>query len=266
MSTPGPESRSGRETRLLLLVIGVSLAVLLLLARWRFPEAGLSAVPPSAAPLAGLAARASFDEMANTMADLLGRLSPSLVVTYLVADATPSSGPTGRVRDVEAPVPIGERAIALRIGDDTALMHVPRGMRAVSSADSPVPLEVLSADPTREMAVVRVPVSSGGQDLLAGGVRSFPGLSFVVVVEPSPAGPTIQPVFIGRTDSAVDARWAHPLIVVGPSPSLPPGAFVFSMGGRFIGMVVRNSDGLAIVPAPALGALFDSTAAGETAE
>lgn len=266
MSTPGAESRSGRETRLLLLVIGVSLAVLLLLARWRFPEAALSSVPPSAAPLAGLAARASFDEMANTMADLLGRLGPSLIVTYLVDDSTSSNGRAARARDGVALVPPAERALALRIGDEAALMHVPRGMRAVSSAESPDPLEVLSADPTREMAVVRVPLSSGGQDLLAGGVRSFPGLSFVVVVEPSPAGPTIQPVFIGRTDSAVDARWAHPLIVVGPSPALPPGAFVFSMGGRFIGMVVRNSDGLAIVPAPALGALFDSTATRGTAE
>lgn len=265
MSTSGPESRSGRETRLLLLVIGVSLAVLLLLARWRFPEAALSSVPPSAAPLAGLAARASFDEMANTMADLLGRLSPSLVVTYLAADPGSSSGRTGRARDADAQVP-PERAIALRIGHDAALMHVPRGMRAVGSLDGAAPLEVLSADPTREMAVVRVPEAPGSQDLVGGGVRSFPGLSFVVVVEPSPAGPTIQPVFIGRTDSAVDARWAHPLIVVGPSPSLPPGAFVFSMAGRFIGMVVRNSDGLAIVPAPALGALFDSTATRGTTE
>jgi hypothetical protein len=205
--------------------------------------------------------------MANTMADLLGRLSPSLVVTYLAAEPPASPGARGR-RSPELldPAPPAERAIALRVGDDAALMHVPRGMRAVSSAESPTLLEVLSEDRTREMAVVRVPALPEGQDLLAGSVRSFPGLSFVVVVEPSPAGPTIQPVFIGRTDSAVDARWAHPLIVVGPSPSLPPGAFVFSVGGRLIGMVVRNSDGLAIVPAPALGALFGSPTSRGTAE
>lgn len=73
-----PEKDTGqrRETRLLLATIGVSVAMLLLLARFRFPdESTRGTAEPPVAPLERLAARATFDELASTMADLERRLA-----------------------------------------------------------------------------------------------------------------------------------------------------------------------------------------------
>ena len=72
---------SRRETRLLLATLAVSVAMLLLLARYRFPDEPGShqSVEPAPAPLERLAARATFDELASIMADLERRILPSLV-------------------------------------------------------------------------------------------------------------------------------------------------------------------------------------------
>ena len=85
-----PEAR--RETRLLLATIAVSVGMLLLLARFRFPEeAGRQTVEPAAAPLERLAARATFDELAGTMADLERRiLEPRFREALLAAVPPPS--------------------------------------------------------------------------------------------------------------------------------------------------------------------------------
>jgi hypothetical protein len=44
-------------------------AVLVLLARFRFPASELTAMAPAPGPLAGLAARATFDEMTSSLTD-----------------------------------------------------------------------------------------------------------------------------------------------------------------------------------------------------
>ncbi|HVB38288.1 MAG TPA: hypothetical protein VND92_07105, partial [Vicinamibacterales bacterium] len=65
--------RITRETRLLLLTIGVSVAALLLLARFRFP-AQAPIVNPAPPPLERLAARATYDELATIMAQVQARV------------------------------------------------------------------------------------------------------------------------------------------------------------------------------------------------
>src|SRR5215831_15672181 len=77
------EEPSGRETRLLAIVIVVSIAVLLLLARFRFPSARLADVTPAQGPLVGLAARAPFDEMAMAMQSLVDRVSPVMAIVQI---------------------------------------------------------------------------------------------------------------------------------------------------------------------------------------
>src|SRR6185437_9473543 len=73
--------RVPRETRLLLLTIAVSVGALLLLSRFRFP-AQAPIVTPSPPPLERLAARATYDELADIITQLQARLEPGLVVLH----------------------------------------------------------------------------------------------------------------------------------------------------------------------------------------
>ena len=135
MATPGFEERSGRETRLLVLVVVVALAVLVLLARFRFPASELTAMTPAPGPLAGLAARATFDEMTSSLTDLLARVAPAITVVPLEKTAEPlknGGGDKGRGAKAGTDTPAAFAAPArltpaLRLRPDLALVHVPAG-------------------------------------------------------------------------------------------------------------------------------------------
>lgn len=262
----GTEPRSGRETRLLVLVVAVAVAVLLLLARWRFPGSDLSVVTPSAAPLAGLAARATFDEMANTMADVIGRVSPLTVVVELdPADPDDSrargqrSAVTGSAPDATRPVV----ALALRVRRDLALVHVPEGLTPRNTPETPV--NIAAHDTSREIMLIRVAPTIAAPDTLSASVRTFPGFAYVAAVDATSVGPTIQPVFIGRADSVMDPRWSHPLIPASIGTGLTPGTLIFALNSRLAGMVVQTQMGAMIVPAPALETLVQALEAGSQA-
>lgn len=273
MATNGTEPRSGRETRLLILVVGVSIALLLLLARIRFPSSDLTAVTPSAAPLAGLAARATFDEMANTMADVLGRVSPLVVVVHLApvpVEADPR--PSARKADDDEPAADAVAAaasarpmtaLAVRVRRDMALVYVPDGFTPQSAPD--MTIDVAAHDPSREMMLVRVVATTAAPDTLSASVRTFPSFSYVAAIDSTPVGPTIQPTFIGRADSVIDPRWSHPLVPASVGPGLTPGVWVFGLNGRLAGLVARTEAGPMIVPAPALETLVQALEAGGTA-
>src|SRR5215208_5684830 len=67
-----------RETRLLVITIVLSLAVLLMLARFRFPAQQPLALPVQ--PLQQLAARAAFDDLSASVTRAMTRVRPSLLV------------------------------------------------------------------------------------------------------------------------------------------------------------------------------------------
>jgi hypothetical protein len=254
-----PEPQTGRETRLLVLVVGVAVIVLLLLAQWRFPNSNLSVVAPTSAPLAGLAARATFDEMSNALGDVVSRVSPLTVVVPLVIAPDPEDD------DSERQAPASDDAadasdeggpdawgLAVRVGDDLALMYAPVDL--VPSEQARV--NVLVHDRERELMLLQTldPPLMPGSDLLSASIRTFPGFTFVASLTATPVGPTVQPVFVGRAESAQDSRWSHALIPVDPGSPLVPGALVFSLNSRFIGMVVGGGRPM-VVPAPAIEAL-----------
>jgi hypothetical protein len=107
----------------------------------------------------------------------------------------------------------------------------------------------------REIALVRVPgLAAGGR--IAEASRSFTGFSFVAMALATSTGPTLEPAFIGRADILGDARWPQGIIDVGRSATLVPGSFLFTMDGRFMGMVIDGADdGKAILPASTVEAL-----------
>jgi hypothetical protein len=267
MMPDGTEPQTGRETRLLVLVVGVAIVVLLLLAQWQFPASGLTGVSPNAAPLAGLAARATFDEMSSTMTDVLSRVSPLTVVVPLEREVTVpaaagrgESGARGSAPAAPAappaPEPPAAWALAIRVRPDLALVHVPAGLVPQRREDAAV--TVVAHDAERSMMLIRVAPSSVVPDTLSASVRTFPSVTYVAAVEATPVGPTIQPVFVGRGDTVSDSHWSYPLVPASVGAGLSAGALVFSLNSRFVGMVVHGAEGAMVVPAPALEALVQA--------
>lgn len=263
MASHVPEPQSGRETRLLVLVVGVAVVVLLLLARWRYPYSDMSVVTPSSAPLAGLAARATFDEMSGALSDVVGRVSPLTVVVPLAADSdvktrSREAPAVDEVGDDEEPMPEAEAwGLAVRVRGDLALMYVPPAMMPIRDGESVI--DVVAHDPEREIALLRVPPAAGtaGLDLLPASVRTFPGFTFAAALSATSIGPTVQPVFLGRAESLVDPRWSHGVLPASVGSQLTPGTVLFSLNSRFIGLVVGAEDPI-IVPAPAIETLMQA--------
>lgn len=260
MTTPGFEERSGRETRLLVLVVVVALAVLVLLARFRFPASDLTAIAPAPGPLAGLAARATFDEMTSSLTELLARVAPAITIVPL--ERTPET-PTndddklrGAKNATDAPAGALQALVrltpALRLRPDLALVHVPPGMQIAASTAGQ--LATVASDAAREVTLVRFAAAVPAASLVAS-FDGFTGFSYVGVVEGAPGGPNVRPLFIGRTDPwPANTLWTKPPLLVGARAGIEPGAVVFSIDGRLLGMAFPSPDGVAVVTPASLEA------------
>ncbi|MEO7189824.1 MAG: hypothetical protein ABI051_02065 [Vicinamibacterales bacterium] len=276
MASNGLDEPSGRETRLLVLVVAVAFAVLLLLARFRFPGSDLSAVSSSAAPLSGLAARATFDDMAETLGNVLARVSPMVVVVQLepatAGEPAARAARGRRAGGAGAVTPAGAGATpssnaamrlvpALRVRPNLALVYLPAGMRPVSVPGLDLPIELVAADAEHSMALIRTG-GLPGADGMATPLRTFGGFAYVALIDATPTGPTAQPIFIGRADPVIERHWPQALTALGANSNIPAGSLLFSMAGRFIGMVTTSDLGNAIVPVPAIEALVTQMAGG----
>lgn len=244
---PSRQARVSRESRLLLLTVAVCVAVLLLLARMRFPEAPL-AVDTAALPLERLAGRASYDALAADVQRVEPMIGPNLLVLR-VAPRVPA-GPLD-IRDVLArpDSPSGARhVVALRIGADSALAALDADARVEGIVGgSGGGVEVVAADPVRRIARLRVPEAAVRQ-IPQLPLASLPTPVYVVVVEGTQAGATLRPAFLGRGDRFGSVRWAQPLLPLG-GIAVAPGALLFSLAGEFIGTVVVENGATAIAGA-----------------
>ena len=220
----------GRETRLLVVTIAVSVGVLLLLARFRFPdEPSLQPADPAPAPLERLAARAAYDELASTMADLERRITPRVVVLRVESEA--GAGFT----------------VAPRVTPDRAVAVTTPGQTVTAAEGSAA--DVISRDVNRDLTVLSLPRA---EDAVVtprtGGLRSGPG--YVVAVEGSPSGATLRPLYVGRMGSSQDPRTGTPLVTLSALQyPLTRGAAVFSLDGAFIGLVAEPGPTASIVTA-----------------
>jgi hypothetical protein len=246
----GTDQASGRETRLLVLVIVVALAVLLVLSRLRFPETKLTAVAPGASPLDRLAARTTYDDLGNTIASLVDRVSPTLVAIRLEANAAAhrtSKGSTGR--GAEAPEVESRPALAVRIRPDVAAAYVPAGYHVTAE------FTVAAADETRGVALITVAPPNPTVTLPAAN-DIFAGFEYVAAIEPALGGPTAKPVFVGRADPAALATWApSPLLIGGESSGLVAGSILYDLDGRLVGLAMPRGREVVVVPAAALEAV-----------
>ena len=236
MPTPETTQRGSRETRLLLVTIAVSVGVLLLLARFRFPdEAATQTVPSAPAPLERLAARAAYDDLASVMADLERRIVPRLATVRV-------QSPDGVESLVVAPRLLPDRAIALM--DPTA---------TIGGATGASGIEIIGRDEPRSIVALRVPaVDDGAVTIRQGPPRAGP--RYVAIVEGSPAGPIIRPLYVGRVETRNDAVGRPTLLFSGLQQPLARSAAVFSLDGAFLGLVLEPGYSAVVIPAETLPA------------
>lgn len=240
MATTEATPRGSRETRLLLVTIAVSVGVLLLLARFRFPdEAATQTVSSAPAPLERLAARATYDELASIMADLERRIVPRVVIVS-TRDAE------GNETLVVAPRLLPDRAVALV--DASA---------SIASAPASAGLELVGRDEARSVAVVRVPaLDDGAVPLRQGQPRTGP--RYVAAVEASPTGATVRPVYVARVEVLDEADGSQTLMLSGLQQPVTRGSAIFTLDGAFLGLVSQTGDSAVVLPGETLRAAIDS--------
>ena len=187
--------RVSRETRLLLTAAVIAVAALWLLARVRFPERPVTANPvPSV--LSQLASGPKYDDLAGEIAQLHGRLQPSLI-------------------SIEAPSAVGSpqavpRMAALRLRDDLAVTLIP----SAPNRDQWNAALILARDAASGLAVVRVPIPVSASPPVPWTPRQPQQSRYLVASDVSPEGVSLRPVFVGSLDPIDSPLWSEPLWAV----------------------------------------------------
>jgi S1-C subfamily serine protease len=234
--------RVSRETRQLLGIVAISVAVLWGLARVRFPHQAPTPnpVPPVFAQLAPVS---PFDAVSTTVADVAAQVRPFVVpLTF--------RGPAGSSGHVRA---------GLAFRDGLALTIAP-------SVD-PQPFEgsdVIATDGASRLAIVRVPAAGGAS------LRTWPrprssatAGRFMVAADMSSGQLFLHPVFVGPFTDVRRPAWRAPLWSMFEGAGVADGTILFALDGSLVGMAVNGGDWRAVVPADALFAAAAALAEAE---
>ena len=200
------------------------------------------------APRAAGGATADGHDLESAITALVRRLEPSFVIVE--TDAGPVSPPARG----PAPPPVSPRRLAaLRVGPDRALVHLPAGGRILSVAGTPPAAADVILDAAHDLAIVRTPIATTSATELSSGVEPWAGFSYIVAFDGARGGLNARPAFVGRVDPINESRWPAPLSAIGATTGVNPGALIYAMDGRFLGMAfAANGDGISIVPPAAL--------------
>ena len=230
-----------RETRLLLVTIAISAAMLFLLARFRFPEE--AAIQPAAtapAALDRLTARAAYDELAGIMAEVERRIIPSVEVVPIQT----ASGMTTYLP-------------AVRITPDRAITLLAPGERVTSSAGGEAPV-IVARDVARNLVVLQV-ASRPGDIVTPRGGTQRPGPRYVVVVDATSQGAAVRPVYVGRTDLFQDPGTGDSMLsIASVQQTLSPGSAIFTLDATFVGLALESSGLVTVQPAQILMAAAET--------
>ena len=208
-------ARVSRETRLLLVTALLSVGVLWILARIRFPDQPASPNPVQPI-LTQLAARPRYEELAGQIAQLRPRLDPLLAGSML------------------------------RIRNDVGLTWLGPAPAAAGERR-----DVLRADPASGLAVVSVPFLPAPPPV-PWNPGDLQQPRYLVAAE-APAGTvSLRPVFVGSLVPVESPLWPGLIWTVPPAVGLTPGRFVFTTDGLLAGLVVEHGSRTAIVPGAVL--------------
>jgi serine protease Do len=266
--TPPPDAarppRVARETRLLVATLVVSALVLLLLAQLRFPDNPDLVVDTTAQPLDRLAARASYDELAASVARVESQIFPNLVVLQLAAPDDDSPRALADVLTLDTRDAPPRHVPALRTSGITALATLGPDARVTGvvgrEGQAAGVARVIAADPLRRLAVINVP-QAAARTIPRLPLASLQTPTYVVAIEGTSAGITARPIFLGNRERYAATRWSRPLLPLGGS-AVAPGALIFSLDSQFIGAVVREGGTLAIAEAQDIYDTIDQLSAG----
>ena len=236
-----------RETRLLVVTIVLSLAVLLTLARFRFPAEQPLTLPVQ--PLQQLAARAAFDDLSASVTRAATQVRPSLVVVAQApAVEVVRSLSLEDVLRQDGAGAAADYVLALRFRPDLAVVVSAGRPLALRAADTRL-LEVRRRDDLRGLTVIRVPPLSAEWRPLT--VAASPGPQYLLVAEAVAADLAMRPLFGSPGGHVSSPNWDVPLLALGQVQA-GVGALVFALDGSFVGAIVRAGSGSALVPAEAL--------------
>jgi len=239
MTMPEARPRGSRETRLLLVTIAISVGVLVLLARFRFPDDHVAEVAaPAPAPLDRLAARAAYDELASIMADLDRRIASRVVIVR-------TQSADGRSAMTVAPRLLPDRAVALVAPGDTVIAGGTAGDQELINLSSGVAVLRVAAVADSAVSLRQLPLR--------------PGPRYVGVLEASAIGPALTPVYAGRVETFDDPHTGMPLLsFAGLQRDIARGAAIFSLEGLLVGLVRDSGQTVTVVPAETLRASAQS--------
>jgi hypothetical protein len=236
--------------------LGVSAALLLLLAQFRFPEERAAQQVPIAAPLERLAARATYDELARIIATVDTRVSPSVLVLEFqsIETAGPAAGEL-----------LSRLGPALRVRDDMVVASMQPGEQVAGIVGQPGALvELVARDDVRGLGVVQVPAIAAPTLAVADDPAPGSPARYVAIVEASRSGASVRPVYLGKPDAVPDVRWPQPLLSLGGVLTASGGSFVFTLEGAFVGMTSADRGLPALVPASLLLTAANELARGQS--
>jgi hypothetical protein len=245
---PGTTS-AGKETRLLIVTIVVSIVLLLVLARFRFPAQPMPSAEPPPQPLERLAERATYDELTSILRGVDARVSRSVVAVHVVAgDESSADGAVGpSTAAVRVP---GERAVAL--------MRPGRRIEAVNATG----VRLVATDERRGVALLAIAGLPGSPPDVLDSSTGIEAPGYLAAIEATPAGLAVRPMYFGRVDRVDDPGWADPVLRFSAlQQALPEGAAIFTLQGEFVGLGIPDGRDLVVVPAALLMQAADNLAA-----
>lgn len=236
-----------RDTRILLAVVLLSLSMLWVLARIRFPSRVQTPnpVPPV---LAQFTPPSAFEDIAGTVAQVLPRVQPLLVAVDV------RQTPAGAPPTIAAPI-----ASALRIRSDLAVALIPSVREDANVAADNVANGEIARDPASRLALIRVRAADV-PSVETWSPRRTASPRFLFAAEVSGSGIALRPVFIGALYPMPSAIWSASIWTLPGRADLESGAFLFTAEGLLAGLVVQQADRSAVIPGDAIIAMADRLA------
>jgi membrane-associated protease RseP (regulator of RpoE activity) len=244
----GPRRRPlSRETRLLLVMILVSLGALWVLARLRFADRPVSP-NPIAPVLTQLGPPPVFEQLSSALFQVQTDLVPFVI--GIETRRPISSGHQGAYT-----------VAALRFGAEIAIAMLGDAPIADDDTDLRPAAEVVARDPATGLAVLHVMTRSVYRDPGSAPAMWSPrrpgSPRYLVAAEVTGDAVSGRPVFVGPLQAIASPVWGEMIWALPADTDLSPGTFVFTAEGAFAGLVADTGGGLTLVPGDAVKNLVE---------
>lgn len=232
-----------RDTRVLVVVILVSVSMLWVLARIRFPDR-VQTPNPVAPVLAQLAPASAFEDLAASVV----RAAPAVESLLFAVDVVQSRAvPLAPLTRATVPV--------LRFRDGLGVAAIPRADGAALQLAGQGVAEV-ARDPVSRLMLVRASQATG-HAVTSWSPRQSDHPRFLIAADITPQGASLRPLFISALHPVPSAVWSGSIWALAPSVDVGAGTFVFTLDGSFAGLTVEEEGRVAIVPGERLIAEAD---------